>query len=370
MSDRQKKIILGVFIGAVVTMIVVIGVLIHTKDLFSKPEVSNVEATPAPTAVVTPEPTKNPYEGMVRSSMTGEYVKPSVENSRPFAVMINNLEYAFRNQKGTAKADILYEALAEGGITRMLAIYQNVKDVKKIGSVRSARHYYVQFAYEWDAVFCHFGHTHYATSKIEELGVENLSGLSGYGSSVYARTNKVVAPHNVYTTGKKLVKGAKKLGYSVKKNNGKRAEHFGFYEVDTDLANGKTAKTIKLPFSYYSTCRLKYNKNQKTYFKYEYKQKHMDIGAKKQLNFKNVIVQLVKESNIDHNGYQTMEITNDSRKGYYFTNGKYQKITWEREEDSNTMVYYDANGDVLTMNPGKTYIAVFPKNRNKLITIK
>jgi len=370
MSEKQKKIILGVSIGAVVTMIVIMGILIHTGDLFSKPEVSTNEATPAPTAVATPEPTKNPYEGMVRSSMTGEYVKPAVENSRPFAIMINNLEYAFRHQKGTSKADIIYEALAEGGITRMLAIYQNVKDVKKIGSVRSARHYYVQFAYEWDAVFCHFGHTHYATSKIEKLGVENLSGLSGYGSSVYARTNKVVAPHNVYTTGKKLVKGAKKLGYSVKKNEGEAAEHFTFYEEDTDLSSDKAAKNIKLPFSYYSTCQLKYNSKKKTYYKYEYKKKHMDTQYKTQLNFKNVIIQLVKESNIDHNGYQTMELTNDSGKGYYFTNGKYQKITWEREESSNTMTYYDANGEVLTVNPGKTYIAVFPKNRNKLITIK
>ena len=65
---------------------------------------------------------------------------------QPFAIMINNIEYAFDHQIGVSKADVVYEALAEGGITRMMAIYQDVSKVKKIGSVRSARHYYVQFA--------------------------------------------------------------------------------------------------------------------------------------------------------------------------------------------------------------------------------
>lgn len=96
--------------------------------------------------------------------------------------MINNIEYAFDHQMGVSKADVVYEALAEGGITRMMAIYQDVSKVKKIGSVRSARHYYVQFAYEWDAIFCHFGQTKYAISKMKKLKTDNLSGLSAYRS--------------------------------------------------------------------------------------------------------------------------------------------------------------------------------------------
>ncbi len=78
-----------------------------------------------------PQATKNPYEGMVKSELTGKYIKPSVAKKRPYAIMINNIEYAFRNQKGTSKADIIYEALAEGGITRMMAVYEDVSKVKK-----------------------------------------------------------------------------------------------------------------------------------------------------------------------------------------------------------------------------------------------
>lgn len=330
------------------------------------------EATATPTPVPTPEPTPtpDPHEGMVRSSMTGEWVSEKVEAKRPYAVMINNIEYAFRHQKGTSKADIIYEALAEGGITRMMAIYQDPSKVKRIGSIRSARHYYVQFAREWNAIYCHFGHTKYATAKIEELGIDNLSGLSGIGSLVYERDSSISAPHNVYTSGKKLLAGTKKLNYSQKQKKKNTAKHFRFYEEDKELQSKKKATNITLPFSGYSTCQLKYNAKAKKYFKYEYNQKHMDTFHKKQLSFKNVIIQLVDESNIDHNGYQTMSLSNNSGQGYYITDGKAEKITWEREESRNTMVYMDKTGNILTINPGKTYIAVYPVSREEFISIK
>lgn len=370
MNRKQKKLVLGVFITAVAMILVVFGVMAMRKN--RKQEETNNPVTtagvtePAGTAA----PTQDPHKGMVRSEMTGTWIKESVADNRYFAIMINNIEYAFRNQMGTSKADVIYETLAEGGITRMMALYQNVKDVKRIGSVRSARHYYVQFAKEWDAVFCHFGHTKYAVAKMEKLKTENLSGLSGIGPVVYARTSSLRAPHNVFTSGKKMLKGAKKLGYKVKKTNAARAKHFDFYESDTALSDGKKAKEITLPFSYYSTCRLKYNAKKKKYMKYEYGKKHMDTYYKKQLSFKNVLVQLVEESNIDHNGYQTMKLGNVSGKGYYFTNGRRIKITWQKNEKKNTMVYLDAGGNVLKINPGKTYIAVYPNNRKKYIQVK
>lgn len=370
MNRKQKKLVLGVFIAAVVMILAVFGTMAMRKNKKQEQTSGPVSTSGVTTSDTTPAPTKNPHEGMVKSELTGQWIKKSVAGNRCFAIMINNIEYAFRNQMGTSKADIIYEALAEGGITRMLALYQNVKDVKRIGSVRSARHYYVQFANEWDAVFCHFGHTKYAVAKMEKLGTENLSGLSGIGPVVYARTSSLRAPHNVFTSGKKMLKGAKKLGYKVKKTNSAVAEHFDFNEQDTVLAGGTKAKDIVLPFSYYSTCRMKYSAKKKKYMKYEYGQKHMDRYYKKQLSFKNVIVQLVEESNIDRNGYQTMKLGNVSGKGYYFTNGRRIKITWQRNEKRNTMVYLDASGNTLKINPGKTYIAVYPSNRKKYIRVK
>lgn len=368
MSSGQKKMVLWVIVAAVVSLGLLFLYFVFGRGETAEPVQS--EITREPEATASPAPTSDPHKGMVRSRFTGQWIDKSVEKKRPFAVMINNIEYAFLHQEGTARADIIYEALAEGGITRMLAIYEDAGDVKKIGSVRSARHYYVQFAYEWDAIYCHFGHTKYATAMIRKLHTDNISGLSGIGPVVYARTSALRAPHNVFTTGKKLLKGAKKLNYSTKRREGKMADHFAFYEEDTGLANGKKAQTAVLPFSYYSTVKLTYDKKKKQYLKYEYGKKHMDRRAKKQLAFKNVIVQLVKESNKDRNGYQTMELSNDRGSGYYLTDGKQIPIQWERKESSNMMRYFTKNGETLTMNPGKTYIAVFPGNRRKQIRIK
>lgn len=373
MDTRKKRMIIGVVVLVLVMFAAGTAIFVHIqhkKDSAQTMSTAIPEITSAPLPTPIPTPTPDPHIGMVRSSLTGEWVSKKVEAKRPYAVMINNIEYAFLHQKGTSKADIIYEALAEGGITRMMAIYQDPSKVKVIGSVRSARHYYVQFANEWNAIYCHFGHTKYATQKIEELGINNLSGLSAIGPVVYERDSSISAPHNVFTSGKKLQNGVKRLKYSLKQDSDKAAKHFSFAEEDMAPTGSKKAKNITLPFSNYSTCQLKYNAKKKSYLKYEYGQKHMDTYYKKQLSFKNVIVQLVDESNIDHNGYQTMELSNNSGKGYYISNGKMQKITWKREESGNTMVYKDKHGNTLTLNPGKTYIAVYPNSRASFISIK
>lgn len=367
MNQKQKKIVLALCGIALLSLIAVGLYLACGRKSLQKNNPQTDKQVQTKQQENEPQATKNPYEGMVKSELTGKYIKPSVAKKRPYAIMINNIEYAFRNQKGTSKADIIYEALAEGGITRMMAVYEDVSKVKKVGSVRSARHYYVQFAKEWDAIFCHFGHTKYAVSKIKKLGTNNLSGLSAIGGVVYARDLSIRAPHNVFTNGKKMKKGAKKLGYSLTRNSDAMAKHFNFANEDTEPANGKTAKSVTIPFSNYSTCKMKYSAKSKTYKKYEYGQKHMDTYYKKQLAFKNVIIQLVSESNIDHNGYQTMKLGNTSGKGYYYSDGKQISITWKRVETTNEMAYYDESGNVLTINPGKTYIAVYPKNRQNLI---
>lgn len=367
MNLKQKKMIIVVLIIALLSLLAVYLYLVMGRVSKEEKDSHPQQQTQLSDKIAVPTPTINPHEGMVRSQITGKWVKKNVAKKRCYAVMINNIEYAFKRQMGTSKADIIYEALAEGGITRMLALYEDVHNVKKIGSVRSARHYYVQFATEWNAIYCHFGHTKYAVSKMEELGTNNLSGLSAIGGVVYSRDLSIAAPHNVFTNGKKLKKGAKKLGYSLQRDESAMAKHFTFYETDTALTNGKKATKITIPFSNYSTCQMKYDADKKIYKKYEYGQKHMDTYYKKQLSFKNVIIQFVKERNIDHNGYQTMSLNDAKGSGFYYTDGKRVAITWSRNERTNTMEYYDETGNLLTVNPGKTYIAVYPKNRKNLI---
>lgn len=370
--NKNKKMIIAVsvsvFVLAVVTTFCIWSFVLGDKsgETQDMPQTAEAEATPEPT----PEPTPDPNAGKVRSVLTGEYISKKTAKQRPFAVIINNIEYANQHQQGTSEIDVLYEALAEGGITRMLGVFQGTGKIKRLGSVRSARHYFVSFASEWDAIFCHFGQTSYAISKIEELGVNNLSGLSAIGGVVYKRDNSLKAPHNVFTSGDKMRKGAKQLGYSLKFNEEKMAKHFDFYEEDTELQSEDTTNYVYLPFSAYSTCYLKYDEKSKEYKKFEYKTKHKDHKNNKQLSFKNVIIQLVKETNIDRNGYQHLYLHKRKGEGYYITNGKRMKIKWRKNEEEGTMCYYDLNGNVLNINPGKTYIAAYPTSRKKLISFK
>lgn len=370
--NQSKKKVIAIISGASVVVLVAVC-LICFLVLGDKGEKNaQVSQTPAPveTPEPTPEPTPDPHAGKVKSVLTGKYISKKVAKQRPFAVIINNIEYANQHQQGTSQIDVLYEALAEGGITRMLGVYQGTDKIKRLGSVRSARHYFVSFASEWDAIFCHFGQTSYAISKIEELGVNNLSGLSAIGGVVYKRDYSFKAPHNVYTSGEKMLKGAKQLKYRTKFKEEKMAKHFEFYEEDTELDAGNGTTYINLPFSAYSTCYLKYDKKTKEYKKFEYRKKHLDHKNNKQLSFKNVIIQLVKEKNIDRNGYQHLFLHKRKGEGYYITNGKRMKIKWRKNEEKGTMCYYDMDGNVLTINPGKTYIAAYPTSRKKLISFK
>lgn len=378
MGGNKKKIIFVTSICMIAATVAAISVAVvfrarsggenAAQEAPSVTPAPTQEPTPAPEP--TPLPTKDPNEGKARSALTGEYISKKAAKQRPFAVMINNIEYANLRQEGTSKLDIVYEALAEGGITRMLGVFQGTEKIKRLGSVRSARHYFVSFASEWNAIFCHFGQTKYAVSKIEELKINNLSGLSAIGGAVYWRDSSVMAPHNVYTSGEKMLKGAKKLGYSTKMKEEKMAKHFNFYEEDTELPSNAAATYVNLPFSAYSTSYLIYDKKTREYKKYEYKTKHKDHANNKQLSFKNVVIQLVEETNIDRHGYQHLYLHKRKGEGYYITNGKRMKIAWRKNEEEGTMCYYDMDGNVLNVNAGKTYIAAYPTSRKKMISFK
>lgn len=376
MNEKRKKIIFVTSVCVIVAALSAVCIAVafragsRADDVAQETPFATPVPTPEPTPEPTPVPTEDPNAGKVRSVLTGEYISKKTAKQRPFAVMINNIEYANLRQVGTSKLDVVYEALAEGGITRMLGVFQGTEKIRRLGSVRSARHYYVSFASEWNAIYCHFGQTRYAISKMKDLKTDNLSGLSAIGGVVYWRGSDAKAPHNVYTSGEKMLKGAKKLGYSTKMKEGKMAKHFNFYEEDTDILSDDAATYVNLPFSTYSTSYLVYDKKSREYKKYEYRTKHKDHANNKQLSFKNILIQLVEEKNIDRNGYQHLFLHKVKGEGYYITNGKRMKIRWRKNEEEGTMCYYDMDGNVLNINAGKTYIAAYPTSRKKMISFK
>lgn len=325
-----------------------------------------MEPTKIPASSVSPSPAPDPHKGKERSKLTGLWIKKKAANKRPYAVMLNNIKVA-NPQSGTSQAVILYEALVEGGITRLMGIFEEF-DAKRIGSVRSARHYFVSIADEYDAIFVHYGQTKYAKSKLKKLGIDSLNGLDEIGNTVFYRDSAIKAPHNAFTGYDKITKGTKSKKYrtTYRKNFG----HFLFYEKDTDPAEGKKARKVTLKFSGYAAPYFLYNSKEKLYYRYQFGTAHKDKTTKDTLAFKNVIIQKVKQWNIDKNGYQTMDIEDSSGEGYYITNGRAIQITWSKNESKKKMNYYGKDGKELVINPGRTYIAIFPNNRDIVISDK
>lgn len=315
---------------------------------------------PTTTEEVTTEEatTEDPHKGMNYRELTGEWTTEPVDTEkRPVAVMINNLKDALPSSS-TKKADIIYECMVEGGITRIMPIFSDYEDLEKIGSVRSARHYFINIANEFDAIYVHFGQSAPAKKMLNKGKIDNINGLT-YDAGFY-RDNSRVAPHNAYTTGERIVKGIEDFSY----NNKYPEDHekvFSFNDEDTDLENAETASTIHVNFSSYSQPYFVYNEETKLYDRYEYKAPQIDDQEPEDDNvlvFKNVIIQMSSYECINpKNDLQELTQVGEG-KGYYCTNGKAIPITWKKEQKSTPTKYYLEDGSELLLNPGKTWISV------------
>ena len=349
----------------IIVLIIIMICLIGCKKKSISDNTAEITAVPSPTTTViiptlSPTPVPENHDGEVKSKLTGLWVPKEIGNKRPYAIMFNNIKLA-SPQSGTSEAGILYEALAEGGITRLMGVFEELNNVR-IGSVRSARHYFVSFADEYDAIYVHYGETTYATKKIKELGIDNLSGLTGLGETVFYRDKSIKAPHNAFASKEGILKGTEIKGYDTEYEKDYEG-HFTFYEEDTDLTSNQKVEKVNLKFSNYTSPYFNYDSKDKLYYRFQFGTKHIDYNTGKQLAFKNIIVQFVDEWDIDKHDYQTMDIVDATGKGYYITNGKMVEITWTKKEATRKMRYYDTEGKELTINQGKTYIAIFPDNR-------
>lgn len=123
-------------------------------------------------------------EGYVKSSISGNYIPKELEESRPIAVIFNNTKAAIP-QSGISQADVIYEAPMEGGDVRLLGIFQDYSNLEKIGSVRSARTYFIAFMLEYDAIFAHYGKAWTCEYLLNESFVHHMDGTAGEGSTVY-----------------------------------------------------------------------------------------------------------------------------------------------------------------------------------------
>ncbi len=170
------------------------------------PEVHSPVQPPAEDVTEPAAPESAPYT----APLTGLAVEAPV-TQRPLAVMINNAPAA-RPQSGLSQADIVYEVLAEGGITRLIGIFQSQEGIEKIGPIRSIRPYLIRLGESYGGVLVHAGGSPEAYSIIQKQGKQDLDEIGNAGAFFW-RAKDRKAPHNLYSSDEKLREAAAKLGY-------------------------------------------------------------------------------------------------------------------------------------------------------------
>lgn len=321
--------------------------------------------------VVVEDDSTPPRDGMVRSLLTNEWVDADVAATRPIAVIIPSETNAVPHYN-LSEASVLYEAVVEGRMTRMMAIFEDWKNFSKIGNVRSLRTYYAYWAFEWDAFIVHYGGPFFINDLLAQPDTQTIDGTQNSDSAAFFRSADRPAPHNSYTTGSGLESVIEKKGYSQSYRGLTDENHFRFASKATpnDLTDygtfAKDANYIDMSSCYPLTrCYFEYNEDDGLYYRSQYLSgdtdgPHMDAATGKQLSFKNIIVQNTKWEEII-NGYLSFQCHDASMDGWFFTNGKGIHITWAKTSDYSATRYYDDFGNEITLNTGKTMICIVPE---------
>lgn len=314
-------------------------------------------------APVEPEPEPEPEPvSPYTNPLTGEGCETDIGIQRPVAIMLNNLKKALP-QAGVSQADVIYELPAEGGITRMMALFQSVEDVGEIGTVRSARDYYASLALGHDAIYMHAGGSPQGYIFIKEWGVTALDCVNGpYEGTLFWRdkTRKANAglEHSVMTSSETILEL-----FPTYKNL--RRDHKDGYTVGwtfTEEASGDravTANVLTVPFSTYKTGVFTYDEQTKLYMIEEYGKPYVDANTGEQVGVRNVLVLYTDVNAIkgDSAGRLTVRTTGEG-KGLLVRDGTVETITWKRDSNKHTLEFYGEDGQRADLSIGTTYINI------------
>ena len=278
--------------------------------------------------------------------------------SRPYAVMINNISVARPLQSGLQDAYLMYEIIVEGGITRYMALFMD-QNTTRIGSIRSARHYFLDYALENDAIYVHHGQSPQAQSDFSALGIDRIvvdNSKTGWRD----KSLNVVSEHTLFTSIEKLNNG---LGSKRTTRNNNLLLNYSVDEIDMASLDGATVATnISIPYSNSNVTSYTYDAENGYYLRSVNGKAHTDYVTKKQYHFKNIITYQVKNTTLndgENKGRQNIENVG-SGTGYYISGGFSVPIKWVKESRKSQTKYYYMNGEELKVNDGNTFIQIQP----------
>ena len=282
---------------------------------------------------------------------------------RPIAVMIDNHNQAWP-QVGLQKAYMVYEAIAEGGETRLMALFKGV-DVEQIGPVRSARHYFLDYAMENDAIYVHFGWSPQAKSDIKKYSINNINGIEEDGVTFW-RTKQKSAPHNALTSTEKILKSAQNKKY---RTTSTEKSVLNYVTDEVNLEDGQSAVSITIPHSNLQTVKYEYDETNKVYKRFARNKAQTDWTSGESLTTKNIIVTMCDNFDLndgENKGRQTLKNIG-TFDGYYLTNGKAIKIKCIKNARDEKTVYKDLQGNEIKVNDGNTWVNICPTDAKIVI---
>lgn len=312
----------------------------------------NQKPAVAPAAPVVKKPAPQPKPVVYYSPLTGSVVPDEAATKQPVtAIMIENSPDA-RPQSGLKNSGVVFEAIAEGGITRFLALYQSEKP-QLIGPVRSVRMYYVDWLAPFNASVAHIGGSAAALAEVRNGNYRDIDQFFNPGA--YWRATDRYAPHNVYTSFEKLDALNSAKGYTS-------SSYSGFARADSNAATTASATSISVVISsdlYNSS--YQYNATTNSYDRSQAGAPHID-REDGQISPRVVVILKVNESTVMEDGYRQSINTTGSGDAVIFQDGTVQQVSWHKASRADQITFSDVNGTPVSLARGQTWITAIPEN--------
>ncbi|MCD6422172.1 DUF3048 domain-containing protein [bacterium] len=310
----------------------------------------SAESIPSSVAKILPRATKKIPEEKPKfpSLLTGELVEKEKVDLRPFAVVIEN-HPASRPPAGLSKAGVVFESLTEGGITRFLAFYDELPS--KVGPIRSARPYFIDWAEELSAFFLHCGGSEEALKELRES--RDLYDVNQfYYGKYFWRERSRVAPHNLYTSGELMEKLVKAKGW---------LRHYSYspwvFKDDASLSQRGNVKEVRINFS--SSPYLvvyRYNREENVFERYQAGLPHKDEDGSI-VKVKNVVLAYYSGYQYRSNSHVLWHFyTDQGGRVKVLRDGKVIEGTWMR--NGGRTRFFDESGKEIKLNRGNTWVEV------------
>ena len=291
----------------------------------------------------------------------------TLSDKRPYAIVINNTNVAVKVQEGLNKAYIVYEIPTEYHTSRLMAIYKDVEELT-VGTIRSCRHNFMDYAHENDAILICYGWSHYAKDELLAGGTDFMNGNESKWASAFWRNNpeKLAWEHTAYTSLEKIINYTTKNNYRLTSDDSLLL-NYSADEIDlAEIEGSKDATSVTIPYGGTKTV-FNYDSNTKMYTRVVNGRTNTDHKTKEAFTTKNIIIVKISYSMMPDKYYWKLNTTGTGT-GYYVTNGKSVPITWQKDTRNGKSKYYYSNGEEIQVNDGRTYIEV--NTTSQAVTIK